>query len=42
MNTYEFQTRALYDFIAESSNELSFYAGEILTITSAADGQPWW
>ncbi|CAF1176537.1 unnamed protein product [Adineta ricciae] len=42
MNTYEFQARALYDFIAESSNELTFYAGEILTITSAADGQAWW
>ncbi|CAF1162187.1 unnamed protein product [Adineta ricciae] len=42
MNTYEFQARALYDFIAESSNELTFYANEILTITSAADGQAWW
>ncbi|UJR08836.1 hypothetical protein I4U23_013090 [Adineta vaga] len=42
METFEFQTRALYDFAAENSNELSFNAGDILTITSATDGQAWW
>lgn len=42
MATTEFQARALYDFIAEGPNELTFYAGEILKITSGTVGQDWW
>ena len=42
MSNSEFQARALYDFNAEGPNELSFRAGDILTITSNAAGNGWW
>jgi hypothetical protein len=42
MATTEFQARALFDFIAENSNELGFAAGEILLITSTTAGEGWW
>ena len=42
MATTEFNARALFDFDGESSNELSFKADEILTITSTSTGEGWW
>ncbi|CAF0928284.1 unnamed protein product [Adineta ricciae] len=42
MSNTEFKARALYDFVAEGSNELSFSANEILTITSSTAGHGWW
>jgi hypothetical protein len=42
MSNTEFKARALYDFAAESSNELSFHKDDILTITSNSAGQGWW
>jgi len=42
MSYNEFKARALYDFNADGPNELSFYAGDILTITSTAAGHGWW
>ncbi|CAF1134396.1 unnamed protein product [Adineta steineri] len=42
MATNSFQARALYDFVGESSQELSFNAGEILFIDSTTAGQQWW
>jgi hypothetical protein len=37
-----FQARALYDFVAEGPNELSFYVDDIFTITSTSAGNQWW
>lgn len=42
MSNSEFKARALYDFVAEGPNELTFKANEILTITSNAAGNGWW
>jgi hypothetical protein len=42
MSNSEFKARALYDFNAEGSNELSFRANDILTITSNTAGNGWW
>ena len=42
MATTAFHTRALFDFIAEDPNELSFAAGEVLFITSTTAGEGWW
>ena len=42
MSTGEYKARALYDFDAETSDELSFSAGEILTVISASSDNPWW
>ncbi|UJR37399.1 hypothetical protein I4U23_030104 [Adineta vaga] len=42
MSNSEFKARALYDFVAEGPNELSFKANEILTITSNTAGHGWW
>lgn len=36
------KARALFDFVAEGSSELSITAGEYLTITSGTDGNDWW
>lgn len=42
MSYNEFKARALYDFNSDGPNELGFYAGDILTITSTAAGHGWW
>ena len=42
MSYSEFKARALYDFTADGPNELSFYAGDVLTITSTTAGHGWW
>ncbi|CAF3611984.1 unnamed protein product [Adineta steineri] len=42
MSNSEFKARALYDFVAEGPNELSFNANDILTITSSTAGHGWW
>jgi hypothetical protein len=42
MAATQFQARALYDFVAEGPNELTFYAGDIFTITSTTAGNQWW
>jgi len=42
MSSSEFKARALYDFVAEGSNELSFKTNDILTITSNSAGNGWW
>ncbi|CAF1281027.1 unnamed protein product [Rotaria sordida] len=42
MSNSEFKARALYDFVAEGPNELSFHANDILTITSSTAGHGWW
>mmetsp|Transcript_24007 Transcript_24007/g.67261 ORF Transcript_24007/g.67261 Transcript_24007/m.67261 type:complete len:439 (+) Transcript_24007:213-1529(+) len=36
------QCKALYDFAAEESNELSFKAGDIIVISKADPGSDWW
>ncbi|CAF4274976.1 unnamed protein product, partial [Adineta steineri] len=42
MATNSFQARAIYDFVGESSTELSFNAGEIFLIDSTTAEQQWW
>jgi hypothetical protein len=42
MATNEFKARALFDFVAEGPSELNLNAGEIIIITSGADGNDWW
>lgn len=42
MSAGDFKARALYDFVAEGSNELSFKTNDVLTITSNSGGNGWW
>ena len=42
MATDQFKARALFDFQAEGPSELNLKAGEIVVITSGADGNDWW
>lgn len=38
----EIQAKVLFDFQAEGPSELNLTAGEIIIITSGAEGNDWW